>query len=248
VNRHSRRSHFPALCLLAVMFVVAGCAKKQPPPPQTPPPPPPSPTASISASPNNIESGQQTQLTWRTENATDVSIDGIGPVEPNGSRAVTPQQSTSYRLMAKGPGGEQSATARVTVTTPAPPPVTEQPVTQTDEQWFSQNVKDVFFDYDSAAIRADAQQTIRANAQALAQRTNFRVMVEGHCDERGSTEYNLALGDERARAVKNALVAAGVNASRINTTSFGKEKPACTESNEACWQQNRRGRLVLTGK
>jgi peptidoglycan-associated lipoprotein len=68
--------------------------------------------------------------------------------------------------------------------------------------------------------------------------------VEGHCDERGSTEYNLALGDQRASAVKSALTAAGVNASRIKTISYGKEKPFCTESNEACWQQNRRGHLV----
>ncbi|HUR36728.1 MAG TPA: peptidoglycan-associated lipoprotein Pal [Terriglobales bacterium] len=248
MNRNTSNFKFPVLLLLAVMFVIAGCSKKPVPPPQTPPPPPAAPTASISASPNNVEKGQQTQLTWRSENATDVSIDGIGPVQPNGSRMVTPDQSTSYRLVAKGPGGEQSATARVTVTMPPPPPIAEQPVSQTDEQWFTQNIKDVYFDYDSAAIRADAQQAIQANAQALAQRASFRVLIEGHCDERGSTEYNLALGDERARAVKNALVAAGVNASRINTTSFGKEKPACTEANEACWQQNRRGHFVLTGK
>jgi peptidoglycan-associated lipoprotein len=233
---------------LAVVLVVAGCAKKQPPPPQTPPPPPPAPTASLSANPSSVEKGQTTQLTWRSENATDVSIDGIGTVQANGSQMVTPEQSTTYRLTAKGPGGEQAATARVTVTQPPPPPVVEQPVTQTDEQWFATNVKDVFFDYDSAAIRADQQATIRANAQALASRASFRVQIEGHCDERGSTEYNLTLGDERARAVKDALVAAGVNAQRISTTSFGKEKPMCTESNEACWQQNRRGHAVLTGK
>jgi peptidoglycan-associated lipoprotein len=243
-----KRFSIPALFLMAVMMVIAGCAKKQPPPPVAPPPPPPAPTASLSASPNNVEKGQQTQLTWRTENATDVSIEGIGPVQPNGSQMVTPEQSTTYKVTAKGPGGEQSATARVTVNVPAPPPVMEQPVTQTDEQWFAQNVKDVYFDYDSAAIRSDAQQAITAAAQALGQKPSFRILIEGHCDERGSTEYNLALGDERARAVKNALVAAGVNASRINTTSFGKEKPACTESNEACWQQNRRGHFVLTGK
>jgi peptidoglycan-associated lipoprotein len=248
VNRNTSSFKFPALFLLVVMVAITGCSKKPVPPPQTPPPPPPAPTASISASPSSVEKGQQTQLSWRSENATDVSIDGIGSVQPNGSRMVTPDQSTSYRLVAKGPGGEQSATARVTVTTPPPPPIAEQPVSQTDEQWFTQNIKDVYFDYDSAAIRADAQQAIQANAQALAQRPNFRLLIEGHCDERGSTEYNLALGDERARAVKNALVAAGVNASRVNTTSFGKEKPACTEANETCWQQNRRGHFVLTGK
>jgi peptidoglycan-associated lipoprotein len=236
----------PALLLLAVF--IAGCAKKTPPPPQTPPPPPPAPTASLSANPSSVEKGQSTQLTWRTENATEVSIEGIGVVQANGSQMVTPEQSTSYRLVAKGPGGEQSASARVTVTQPPPPPVVEQPVTQSDEQWFASSVKDIYFDYDSAAIREDQRRVIAANAQALAQRTNFRVQIEGHCDERGSTEYNLTLGDERAKAVKDALVAAGVNASRITTTSYGKEKPVCTESNEACWQQNRRGHPVLTGK
>lgn len=233
---------------LVAMIAITGCAKKDTTPPAPPPPPPAAPTASISASPSSVEKGQQTQLTWRTENATDVSIEGIGPVQPIGSQTITPEQSTSYRLVARGPGGQQDATARVTVTVAAPPPVTEQPVTQSDEQWFAGNVRDVFFDYDSAAIRPDGQQAITAAAQALAQRPNFRILIEGHCDERGSTEYNLALGDERARAVKNALVAAGVNASRVNTTSFGKEKPACTEATETCWQQNRRGHFVLTGK
>ncbi len=247
MKRTIRRLQLPALFLMAMM-AITGCAKKATPPPQAPPPPPPAPTASISANPNNVEKGQQTQLTWRTDNATEVSIEGIGPVQANGSQMVTPEQSTSYRLVAKGPGGSQDATARVTVTAAAPPPVTEQPVSQTDEQWFSTNVRDVYFDYDSAAIRPDAQQAINASAQALAQKPAFKVLIEGHCDERGSTEYNLALGDERARAVKNALVAAGVNASRVNITSFGKEKPACTEATESCWQQNRRGHFVLTGK
>ena len=82
-------------------------------------------------------------------------------------------------------------------------------------------------------------------AQFLQQHANLRFTLEGHCDERGSTEYNLALGDKRAAAVKEALVKGGVNGSRINTISYGKEKPFCTESNEQCWQQNRRGHFVL---
>ena len=75
--------------------------------------------------------------------------------------------------------------------------------------------------------------------------SDLNFTVEGHCDDRGSTEYNIVLGEERARAVKDALVAAGVNASRIQTTSFGKEKPFCSEQTEACWQQNRRGHFTL---
>ena len=233
-----------AIFALILVLAVAGCKKKTAPVVQPPPPPPPAPTASISANPTNINKGESVTLSWRTNNATEVSIDGIGKVEANGSQNVTPEASTSYRLVAKGPGGQQDATTRVTVTVAevAPP---KQEVSLTDEQWFSQTIKDVYFDYDSAEIRADAQATISANAAGLNSKSHLKITIEGHCDERGSTEYNLSLGDERANAVKNALVKAGVNASRINTISYGKEKPACTESTEACWQQNRRGHLVL---
>jgi peptidoglycan-associated lipoprotein len=232
------------LSALAVILLIAGCSKKQPPTPVAPPPPPPSPTASISANPNAIEKGGTSQLTWRTENANDVTIEGLGKVDPNGSKEVNPAESTSYRLVAKGPGGTQDATARITVSEPPPPPVANTAPSLTDEQWFAQNVKDVFFDYDSYELRPDAQQAIASNARALAQKPNMRVLIQGHCDERGSTEYNLTLGDERATAVKNALVAAGVPANRIDTRTFGKEQPFCTESNESCWQQNRRGHFV----
>ena len=93
----------------------------------------------------------------------------------------------------------------------------------------------------SGAISSPRSRPTRSSSASI-QIMNFT--VEGHCDERGSTEYNLALGDQRASAVKSALTAAGVSASRIKTISYGKEKPFCTESNEACWQQNRRGHLV----
>ena len=231
------------LTLFALGLLLAGCAKKPAPAPVVAPPPPPAPTASIAANPSSIERGQSTRLTWRTENANDVSIEGMGGVDGNGSKDVSPAESTTYRLVAIGAGGTQEATTRVTVTEP-PAPVVHEP-TQTDQQWWAQNVKDVYFDYDSYDIRPDAQAAVGANAAALAQKSNFRFVIEGHCDERGSSEYNLALGDKRANAVKSALVAAGVSASRITTTTFGKEKPVCTESNESCWQRNRRGHLVL---
>jgi peptidoglycan-associated lipoprotein len=226
---------------LGAIMTLGACKKKVAPPPPPPPPPPPAPTASLSANPNTIDKGQSSTLTWQTTNATDVSIDGIGAVQPNGSQQVTPADSTTYHLTAKGAGGTQEATARVTVNQPPPPP--PQP-TVTDQELFSQNVKDVFFDYDKYDIRPDQQTAIQANAQFLAQHPNINFTIEGHCDERGSTEYNLALGDNRANAVKNALVQAGVNGSRIKTISYGKEKPFCTESNEQCWQQNRRGHFV----
>lgn len=184
-----------------------------------------------------------TTLTWQTTNATDVSIDGIGAVQPNGSQQVTPTDSTTYHLAAKGAGGTQEATARVTVNAPPPPP--PPAASLTDEDLFARNVKDVYFDYDSEAIRPDQQSSVQGDAQFLGQHPSMQITVEGHCDERGSTEYNLALGDRRANSVKNALTAAGVNVSRIKTISYGKEKPFCTESNETCWQQNRRGHFAL---
>src|SRR5689334_8419603 len=150
---------------MVALVLVAGCAKKPKPVPTAPPPPPAAPSASLSANPTTIERGQSTRLTWSTENASDVSIEGIGTVQPNGSQDVKPEQSTNYRLIAKGPGGQQESTARVTVTEPAPVQSTQPSLT--DEQWFQQSVQDIYFDYDSAQIRSDAQSTIQANASAL---------------------------------------------------------------------------------
>src|SRR6202048_342666 len=97
------------------------CKKKAAPPPPPPPPPPPAPTASISVDPNSIQKGQSATLSWQTSGATDVSIDGIGAVQPSGSQQVTPAESTTYHLTAKGAGGTQDATTRISVTQPPPP-------------------------------------------------------------------------------------------------------------------------------
>jgi len=230
------------ICALGALLTLGACGKKAVPPPPPPPPPPAAPTASISVDPNTIQAGGSASLTWQTSNATDVSIDGIGAVQPNGSQSVSPTDSTTYHLVAKGSGGTQEATARLTVSQAPPPPPTTGSLT--DENLFSQSVKDVYFDYDKADIRGDQQSSVQADAQFLNSHANVNFTIEGHCDERGSTEYNLALGDQRASTVKSALTAAGISASRIKTISYGKEKPFCTESNEACWQQNRRGHLV----
>jgi peptidoglycan-associated lipoprotein len=240
--------HATQIAALSLLLAIAGCHKKPPAPPPPPPPPPPAPTASISANPATINAGQSTQLTWQSENATDVSIDGIGAVQANGSQAVTPSDSTTYHLVAKGPGGTQEATTRVTVTRPQPVAAPPAPPTMTDQDLFNANIKDAFFDYDSYEIRPQDGSTLQADAQFLNQHQNWKVVIEGHCDERGSTEYNMALGDSRSQAAKQALISAGVAANRVSTVSYGKEKPFCTESNEQCWQQNRRGHLVLAGQ
>ena len=239
--KHSYRKSITLLLALGVMLMLGACKKKVAPPPPPPPPPPAAPTASLTANPSTIEKGQSTTLTWETQNATDVSIEGIGPVQPSGSQSATPQDSTTYRLVAKGAGGTQEATARVTVTQPAPPP--PQP-SATEEDLFNQQVKDIFFDYDKYDIRSDQQAALQGDASFLKEHQNVKFTVEGHCDERGSTEYNLALGDNRANAVKQALVQAGISADRIRTISYGKEKPVCTDHTEACWQQNRRGHFL----
>jgi peptidoglycan-associated lipoprotein len=228
---------------LGAIAFLAACHKKAAPPPPPPPAPIAAPTASLAANPNTINAGQSTTLTWQTSNATDVSIDGIGPVDLSGSKQVTPADSTTYRLLAKGAGGTQEATARVTVNAaPAPPPANVS--NATEEELFAQNVKDIFFEYDKYDIRPTDQSIIQTDAQFLQQHPNIRITIEGHCDERGSTEYNLALGTNRADSVKNALIQAGVSGDRIKTFSYGKEKPFCTESNESCWQQNRRAHFV----
>ncbi|HXO31397.1 MAG TPA: peptidoglycan-associated lipoprotein Pal [Candidatus Acidoferrales bacterium] len=227
---------------VSAILMLGACHKKAAPPPP-PPPPPPSPTASISVSPDTIQAGQSATLSWQTSNATDVSIDGIGAVQPSGSQQVNPTDSTTYHLTAKGSGGTQDATTRLTV---APPPAatTAPPSSATEEDLFGQTVKDVYFDYDKSDLRPDQQTAIQSDAQFLNQHSNINFTVEGHCDSRGSTEYNLALGDQRASSVKSALISAGVSANRVKTISYGKEKPFCMEETESCWQQNRRGHFV----
>ena len=233
---------FTLVVALSAVMMLGACKKKAAPPPPPPPPPPPAPTASITVDPNTVQKGQSATLSWQTSGATDVSIDGIGAVQPSGSQEVSPADSTTYHLVAKGAGGTEEATARITVTQPPPPPPTA--TGPSDEELFAQSVKDIYFDYDKSDIRGDQQASVQADMLFLNQHPNVNFTVEGHCDERGSTEYNLALGDQRANAVKNALTTAGISVGRIKTISYGKEKPFCTESNEACWQQNRRGHFV----
>jgi peptidoglycan-associated lipoprotein len=229
------------VALLAALTAVSGCKKKQPPPPPESTAPPSSaaaPTAQLTATPTVISAGDQVQLSWRTTDASSVSIDGIGDVPSSGVKTVTPTDSTTYHLVARGDGGTADASARVTVN--GQPAVVVPTNTMNEAQEFAANVQDIFYDYDTYEIRSDAQTTLAKDASYLASHPDIKIVIGGYCDERGSDEYNLALGQNRADAAKNALVTAGVAANRIRVVSYGKEKPFCTDSNEGCWQKNRR--------
>lgn len=244
--RKKNRNPLVLAASLAALMAVAGCHHKKTPPP--PPPPAPTqaaaaPTATISANPDTINAGDSSTLTWQTTNATDVSIEGLGQVAVSGTQTVKPTQTTTYHLIAHGDGGSADATATVTVS--AQPQQQQPQETNLDENAFEQAVKPIYYDYDSYEVRSDAQSTIQADANFLNQHPNVKVVVGGYCDERGSTEYNLALGENRANAAKQALVNAGVSPDRLRTVSYGKEKSFCSEHNEACWQQNRRAQFSL---
>ena len=240
---------FYRACLLTAFAAAAltvGCGKKPVVSRPEPPPPPPAarPTVTLQANPTTVNKGDASTLSWSSTNATQLTISpDVGAVAPEGSTKVTPSDSTTYTITASGPGGSADSTVRVTVSAPAPtpPPATNA----TLEEMFLKEVQDAYFDLDKADIRSDARSAMAKTADFLRNYPQVKVVIEGHCDERGSTEYNLALGDRRAAAVKQYLVSLGIAADRMSTVSYGKEKPFCMESNENCWQKNRRGHFVM---
>ncbi|HEX4809870.1 MAG TPA: OmpA family protein [Bryobacteraceae bacterium] len=250
------RNRKAALGLIAgtMLIFAAGCHHKTPPPP--PPPPPPTTTAPapagaptinyFNAEPTLLNAGQPSTLRWSVSGATDISIDnGIGQVSPNGRRAVYPTATTTYTLTASAAGGTPATgTATVTISAPPPPTAIERPPTQSSAEALASQVQDLHFDYDKSDIRPEDQTLLVADANALktilASDPNFIVTIEGHCDERGSAEYNIGLGDRRASATKEALVSMGVAGDKLKTVSYGKERPLCTDADEACYARNRR--------
>ena len=235
-----------SLFALLVVVAISACHKPPPPapaPPPAAPPPPATPTVTLQANPSSITKGDSSTLSWSSTNATQLSITPeVGTVAPEGSTRVAPADSTTYTITATGPGGTANATAGVTVTTPPPPAKAPEP---TLEELFARYVQDAYFDFNKADIRPDARAALSKTADFLKNYPQVKVTIGGHCDERGSTEYNLVLGDRRAAAVKQYLVSLGIAADRMNTVSYGKEKPFCFESNETCWQTNRRGHFVM---
>jgi peptidoglycan-associated lipoprotein len=242
-----RRNRILVSVVLLVAFIaVAGCKKKMAPPtaPTAPAVVVPAPTAKLTASSTVITAGDHVVLTWSTTNTATASIEGLGDVPTSGVKTVTPAVSTSYQLIAKGAGGTAEASVRITVN--VPPPVVAAPVnTISADGEFKANVQDIFFNYDKYDVSTDAQAVLAKDAKYLLSHPNAKILVGGYCDERGSNEYNLALGQNRANSAKKYLIDTGVAASRIRVISYGKEKPFCTESNEACWQKNRRAGFTL---
>ncbi len=256
IARLGARNVSAVVLALSLSFFAAGCKKKAPAPP--PPPPPPvkqeAPPAAVrpnitqfEAEPATIEKGQASTLRWAVSGQTSsINITpGLGSVDASGNRQVYPAATTTYTLTSTGPGGTSTSTATVTVTNPiVPPPPTPAAPSRTLGDILKSDVKDAFFDYDKSDIREDARAVLTRDADVLksvlSQYPNAVVIVEGHADERGSAEYNLGLSDRRATAAKEFLVQLGVPADRLKPVSYGKERPQCTESNEGCWQQNRR--------
>jgi peptidoglycan-associated lipoprotein len=235
------------IAALAAAFFSFGCGpKKTTPPPQSsaPAPAPVRPTVTLQASPSTVNKGESSTLSWNSTDATALSIaPEVGAVTAQGSTKVTPGDSTTYTITASGPGGNVTATASVNVNAPAPAPA-PAPAGPSVDELFLKEVRDAYFDLDKADIRPDARTALSKTADFLKNYPQVKVTIEGHCDERGSTEYNLSLGDRRASAAKQYLVSLGIAGDRISTVSYGKEKPFCMESNESCWQQNRRGHFV----
>lgn len=232
--------------LLLGFVVVAGCrhqvATKAPAAPAVTPPPA-QPSVTLQASRSDISRGQSITLRWSATNATSVRVTPeVGSVTVEGTANVTPGQSTTYIATATGPGGTATASASVNVSIPSAAVAKPQPSV---EDLFSKEVRDAFFDYDKASIRDDARSALSATAEFLRSYPGVAIVIEGHCDERGSTEYNVALGDRRSDAAKNFLVSQGVAANRIQTVSYGKERPFCTQEKESCWQENRRAHFRM---
>jgi peptidoglycan-associated lipoprotein len=253
------QTRFLAIALSAtLLFFVAGCRKKQPAPPPPPAPkveepPPPKPPAAVinsfTAEPSSIVRGQASTLRWNVSNAARVVIDnGVGEVQASGNRQVFPSANTTYRMTASSPGGDAVASVTVSVSAPAPPPPPPPAPKASLSERMAREIQDVFFDYDKSEIREDARATLQRNADPLKAILNdfpsAVISIEGHCDERGSAEYNLGLGDRRASAAREFLIQVGVPADRLKPISYGKERPVCSEATEDCWQRNRRAHFT----
>ena len=263
-NRRLRRC-----CLLTVLLVAAtfGCGRPRPtpqPPVSTGPPSQSSPNASTTTAPKTpdaarpelslevdparIERGESALLTWESRNASSVNIEpGIGRVDSSGRIRFFPDLTSRYEVTATGPGGSVTQSITVEVVDPGADARTKDLTEPSLLSRFQEGVLPVFFAFDSAELDAEARRTLEANAEWLLHSEHLPVhlVIEGHCDERGSDEYNLALGDRRAQVVYRFLAKAGIDAERLVAVSLGEERPFDRGGHETDFALNRRAHFVL---
>lgn len=172
-----------------------------------------------------------------------LSLIGIGCAQ---KKVVAPEAEQPQTVR---PGMEEK---KATETTKPAEKIKEEQIAKVESKDIPVRVEEVsgmfqniHFDFDKYDIREDAKPTLKALADYLVKNNDHKVLIEGHCDERGTNEYNLALGDKRARAAKDYLVSLGVPSARIDTISYGEEKPLCKEQNEDCWAKNRRDHFII---
>jgi peptidoglycan-associated lipoprotein len=170
------------------------------------------------------------------------------PKRPATTVASAPAPAVAAVPVAPAPAPAPApGSVRVQPAPVAPAPVTAAPATPPRPSEFMANpaLKDIYFDFDKSDVRPADAKILDDNAGWLKQNANTLVLIEGHCDERGTNEYNLALGERRAKSTMNYLVSQGIQANRITIISYGEERPVCTEKNEACWAKNRHAHFLV---
>ncbi|MGH9355812.1 MAG: OmpA family protein [Terriglobia bacterium] len=247
------------LCvLLGAIALMAACHAKRVAAPNVPAAPssaeapvaPGPPTCTLTVEPATVAMGQSATLTWTSENASDLKLQPkLGTQQAEGSTSVTPTEPTTYTLNLTGPGGSGECSARVTVTpgTPPAPSVEESnlPPGGARATAAAAKLQDAFFDFNQAQLRPEAQAALSQDAKLLKSHQDVKVRISGHCDQRGSEEYNLGLGQRRAEAAEQFLVNLGIPSENISTVSYGKDRLFCTENTEDCYQQNRRAHVEI---
>lgn len=193
--------------------------------------------------PRAIEPGKPAMLRWRVKDADEVRIEpDLGVVSSSGHHELALAKPGLYTLVAKGLGGEATATARLEVIELPVAPLAKSDRTSIEQA--ARDMQDVYFDNDSASIPEGAQNALRKTAAVIAELLTgspaIVVQIEGHADERGSAEYNLGIADRRAQVCTDFLFDLGIGRTKLRPVSYGKEQPSCTESTEDCWKQNRR--------
>jgi peptidoglycan-associated lipoprotein len=176
-----------------------------------------------------------------TTTVTESSAAAAQPMTTAPAAPVTAAESAGTdRQIAAAPAPQEapaaSPSSTVAQATPRPEQRDFQPMTELEA---------IYFDFDKSDIRPDAVRVLQSNANWFRSNPNYLILIEGHCDERGTNDYNLALGERRARSTMNYLIAQGVESRRMTVVSYGEERPVCTEKNEACWQKNRRAAFLV---